>query len=137
MSVHARYEGSRSDNAAIRFEFRDTRGPVGRDLEARSRRVQSRARMLVGVRSGTLLASIRREQGVGPRGLYWDILSGVPGLTTYLMDHHDGAPPHVIRPRRRKALRFVSGGQIVFAREVHHPGNRGTRFLTRALEAAR
>lgn len=34
-----------------------------------------------------------------------------------------GTRPHVIRPRRRKALRFVVGGQTVFARKVNHPGN--------------
>lgn len=137
MSVHARYEGNHADTAAIRFEFRDPRGPVGRDLEARSRRVQARARTLVGVRSGTLLASIRREQGVGPRGLFYDVVAGVPGLTTYLGYQHDGAAPHVIYPRRRKALRFLSGGRIVFARKVNHPGSKGTHFLTRALDAAR
>ena len=36
----------------------------------------------------------------------------------------EGVRPHVIRPRRAKALRFVSGGRIVFAKVVHHPGTR-------------
>lgn len=43
-----------------------------------------------------------------------------------------GAKPHVIVPRRAKLLRFLSGGHIVFARRVNHPGNQAYRFLYRA-----
>ncbi len=32
--------------------------------------------------------------------------------------------PHVIRPRRAKALAFQMGGRQVFARAVNHPGSR-------------
>jgi hypothetical protein len=35
-----------------------------------------------------------------------------------------GTRPHVIRPRRAKALRFVVGGRVVFAAKVNHPGNK-------------
>lgn len=35
-----------------------------------------------------------------------------------------GTRPHIIRPRRARALRFVVGGRVVFAQVVHHPGNR-------------
>ena len=35
-----------------------------------------------------------------------------------------GTRPHLIRPRRARALRFVVGGRVVFARLVRHPGNR-------------
>lgn len=43
-----------------------------------------------------------------------------------------GARPHVITPRRGKFLRFMSGGKIVFARRVQHPGNQAYRFLYNA-----
>lgn len=33
-----------------------------------------------------------------------------------------GTRPHVIRPKRGKALRFQTGGRVVFARRVNHPG---------------
>lgn len=46
---------------------------------------------------------------------------------------NDGTRPHIIRPKNAKALRFRVGGQVVYARVVHHPGTRGTRFLDRAL----
>jgi hypothetical protein len=47
-----------------------------------------------------------------------------------------GARPHVIRPRKAKALRFVVGGKVVFARKVNHPGNKPFKFLYRAATAA-
>jgi hypothetical protein len=48
-----------------------------------------------------------------------------------------GARPHIIRIRRRKALRFVGkGGGLVFRRSVQHPGNRPYRFLSRARDQA-
>jgi hypothetical protein len=48
-----------------------------------------------------------------------------------------GAKPHLIRPKRARALRFVArGGQVVFARLVRHPGNRPYRFLWRATFSA-
>lgn len=48
-----------------------------------------------------------------------------------------GARPHVIRPRRRKFLRFRGrDGNWVFARKVNHPGNKPYKFLYRASRAA-
>jgi hypothetical protein len=135
--ISARYTGHRPDAIVIRSVFRDQDGPVGRDLDARSRKVLARARVLVGVRSGTLLASGRREFGQTAFGPRYDVTFGVRGLTSYLGYHHDGSRPHIIRPRRRKALRFISGGQVVFATRVQHPGSAPNRFLIKALDAAR
>lgn len=53
--------------------------------------------------------------------------------TDYAEYVNDGTRPHIIRPRRAQALRFVVGGQIVFARVVRHPGTRANPFLDRAL----
>jgi hypothetical protein len=47
-----------------------------------------------------------------------------------------GARPHVILPRRKRLLRFMWRGRLVFARKVNHPGNRPYRFLYRATNAA-
>lgn len=41
----------------------------------------------------------------------------------------EGTQPHVIRPRNKKALRFRYRGRIVFAKVVHHPGNKATRWF--------
>lgn len=135
MTARATYVRNHPDLAAIRETFRGEHGPVGRDLDDMTRRVQARARTLVGVRTGLLLSTIRREpMRQGARGPYQDVTAGKRGLTPYFGVHHDGSPPHIIRPRRRKALRFVSGGTVVFATRVRHPGARGTKFLTRALD---
>jgi hypothetical protein len=137
VTVHATYTGDRPDSIIIRSVFHDRDSPVGRELDRISLIVMNKARTLVGVRSGLLISTIRREDGQGPTGRYVDVVAGVPGLTGYLGYHHDGTPPHVIRPRRRKVLRFLSGGRVVYARHVNHPGSRGTHFLTRALDAIR
>ena len=47
-----------------------------------------------------------------------------------------GTRPHMIFPRRARALRFEVGGQVVFARYVRHPGTRGQFFMRRALHDA-
>lgn len=134
MQTRATYVGHRPDFAAIRHTFRSHDGPVGRDLDDMSRRVVTAARLGVGVDTARLLATIRRENGVGPLGLYTDITAGRRGITDYLGYHMDGTPPHTIRPRRRRALRFVSGGAVVYARRVRHPGTRPNPFLVRALD---
>lgn len=133
MSVHAEYTGERTDDEAIRVEFRAENGPVGRELDRLSQLVLDEARRLVPVRTGTLLASIRRDSGIGPLGPYRDITAGVSGLTDYLGYILDGTSPHVIVPSRRKYLRFTAGGQVRFARSVNHPGTQPNPFLTRAL----
>lgn len=41
--------------------------------------------------------------------------------------------PHIIRPRRARALRFFADGQMVFAMQVQHPGTRGSFMMARAM----
>jgi hypothetical protein len=137
MAIHAEYEGDKVDDTAIREEFRDRAGPVGRELDRMQDLVLPQSRHLVRVRTGSLLASIRPESGVNSLGPYRDVIAGVPGLTTYLGYEHDGTEPHVIYPSRRKVLRFIQNGQVRFARKVNHPGTTGSFFLTRALDVLR
>lgn len=44
-----------------------------------------------------------------------------------------GTRAHVILPRHAKVLRFVVGGQVVFAMRVQHPGTKPNPFHERAL----
>lgn len=131
-----RYRGHRPDEAAIRAVFASADSPIGRDLDRRAQRVEALAKQLVGVKSGRLRGSIRRQSGANQYGAYVHVVAGIPGVTDYLQWHHFGAAPHVIRPRRARALRFEINGRIVFATKVNHPGNRAVPFLTRALDAA-
>lgn len=108
---------------------------AGNDLDARAARVAREARRLVGKDTLDLMKSIRVERGPGHR----DIVAGKIGTRTaaYALVHHEDGVPHIIRPRRARALRFVINGRVIFAASVRHPGHRGTKYLTRALPRAR
>lgn len=110
----------------------DRDGPVLRDLSIRGSRVQGGARRLVRVRTGKLLSTIRKNVGANSRFPYVEIIAGGKGAR-YAVYEHDGTPAHIIRARRKKSLRFIAGGQIVFRKQVRHPGTRGTFYLTRSL----
>lgn len=47
---------------------------------------------------------------------------------------HEPTRPHLITPRRAKALHFFHNGQEVFAKSVNHPGYEGDPFMERAWE---
>ena len=47
-----------------------------------------------------------------------------------------GTRPHVIKPKEKKALRWVSGDGFAFAKEVNHPGYEGDQYLFRAGDEA-
>lgn len=47
-----------------------------------------------------------------------------------------GTKPHVIRPKKRKALRWPSGNRFMFAKKVNHPGYRGDGYLFAAATSA-
>lgn len=46
---------------------------------------------------------------------------------------HFGTRPHPIDPVKKKALRWVSNGNFVFAKHVNHPGYKGDPFLYDAV----
>jgi hypothetical protein len=46
----------------------------------------------------------------------------------------EGTRPHIIRPRRAKALRFLNrAGDVIFAKMVRHPGTRARPWLGPAI----
>ena len=47
-----------------------------------------------------------------------------------------GTRPHLILPKRARALRFEVDGEVVFARRVHHPGTQPQPFLFPAVYEA-
>lgn len=116
--------------------FARTDPDIGRDLTRRMSNVQIGARMRVRVRTGALLSTIRKQPGLNTRYQYVDLVAGQSRKVRYTLFEHDGTVPHIIRARRRKMLRFVWHGQVVFFRQVRHPGTTGTFFLTRSLPLA-
>jgi hypothetical protein len=97
------------------------------DLDRRARAVQTRARVLVGKRTGHLAARITLSSRAVPP--FWWFT--VTGDTRYAYYHHRGTKPHIITG----SLEFRSGGRMVHTRMVHHPGTRPNPFLSRALPA--
>lgn len=49
---------------------------------------------------------------------------------------HWGTRPHVIQPKKRKALRWPVDGKFIFAKRVHHPGYKGDPWLLKAVDEA-
>ena len=45
----------------------------------------------------------------------------------------EGTQPHVIVPKQANALRFLIGGQTIFAMKVNHPGNKPNPYHKRVL----
>lgn len=45
----------------------------------------------------------------------------------------EGTAPHIIRPRKARALRFEIEGEVVFAMIVHHPGTKPNPYHKRVL----
>jgi hypothetical protein len=119
------------DKAGIRQDANDLSWPVVRRV---TRRVLTRSAVLCPVDNGTLRASGRVKLKEGPKG--------PTGTVEYPINYaaavHDGTRPHVIKARRRQALKFQMGGRTVFARSVRHPGTEGRPFLADAgAEVAR
>lgn len=101
-------------------------GIVERRLRRRTERVADRARQLA---PGSMGRYITTDIQRGPGGLSGVVISRHPA-TVYVVN---GTRPHIIRPRRAKALRFQMDGRTVFAKIVHHPGTDANNFLLRAL----
>lgn len=95
-----------------------------------SRRVAETARAEAPARTGFLRNSIRPAPAtiVGNK-----IVGGVEAHAEYGIFVHQGTKPHMIYPRKAKALRFTIGGRTVYAKSVRHPGTRPQPFLLTAL----
>jgi hypothetical protein len=97
-----------------------------------TRMVSNRSAQLAPVRTGALRASRRMTMRARPQS--------VTGTVSYTRKYatwvHEGTPPHVIRPKRKRYLSFYwpkVGHRVVF-RYVSHPGTKGQPFLRQALQ---
>lgn len=109
---------------------RVARTSAGRVTARVTRQVFNRARVLSPWDTGNLRAShtvdlrVLRNKRVRGR---------VTTRANYAAAVHEGTPPHVIRPKRRKALKFTYRGRVVIVKKVNHPGTRGRPWLRTAL----
>lgn len=53
--------------------------------------------------------------------------------TKYALAVEQGTEPHIIRPKKKKALAFQMGGRTVIVKSVRHPGTVGSHFMAHAL----
>ncbi|MFD6936263.1 hypothetical protein ACFWAP_08940 [Streptomyces goshikiensis] len=120
----------RIDPGRIARTLRLRNGIVARRLAERTQRT---ARIAERQAPGSMGRYISWKVENGPRGLQGVIVCDHPA-TRYVLD---GTRPHIIRPRRAKALRFEIRGREIFAAYVRHPGTRPNDFLGRALREGR
>jgi hypothetical protein len=79
---------------------------------------------------------LRGQHGMTVKTMRTKVKGTVINRAKYAAAVHDGSGPHIIRARKKKALRFEVGGKVVFARSVRHPGTRGRPWLAKAAERA-
>jgi hypothetical protein len=119
------------DRTRIERMLRLPGGMVYRNMERRVQRVEAEARRRApGSMGRTIRAQIRRGAG----GDFQGVISVNHPAALWVIG---GTRPHRIQPRRPGGvLRFTTGGQVVYARYVNHPGNKANRFLQESLHAA-
>jgi hypothetical protein len=120
------------DGVAVRRLFRGRGSPTTNDLERRGRLIMTRARQLAPGSMKRKITSVTITNGTDSDQV--EIQCSHPA-TMYVTQ---GTRPHLIFPKRpngRLRFRPKGGRKYVYARVVHHPGNRPNDFMTRALRA--
>ncbi|MEZ3180814.1 hypothetical protein KYY02_19600 [Streptomyces pimonensis] len=118
------------DPSRIARLLRRRGGRVEQKLRQRTERTANIAQQLA---PGSMGDYITWKVQDGPRSLQGVIVCDHPAVHYVL----NGTRPHLIRPRRAKALRFEVGGRVVYTKLVRHPGTRANNFLGRALREGR
>lgn len=114
----------------VHFVLREPGGLVYPYIDKKARQIVRLAKAQVGVDTGDLKSSISYTIR-GGRPVYAKITAS----DRKAMMHHQGTSPHIIVPRKAKALRFSSHGKIVVTKKVYHPGTKANHFLTDPLRA--
>lgn len=136
----------RLNQAEMNRFLRAANGPVVRDLVIRATRVQLAAQQQVrlghvhaggtnfGKGVGNLRSSIRKRIIPAAGGGSPSVVVGSDDPIA--MIYHQGAKPHVIKPRRARVLVFWTGSGRVITNRVNHPGTPPNRYLTDNLKYA-
>lgn len=124
------------NNRLVQQLLRSPVGPLARHMLTRGNRVRRAARRNINSRTGNLARSLTVDVVIENGGAGVRIGSELH----YARYVHDGTGVYgprgrPIRPRRGKALKFAGQtGSVIVASSS---GQRGTKFLLRALDAAR
>lgn len=135
----------------IKYEFRDlakVKALADRAPDVFLRNMITAAKVATRAVQGTARAKhkFRSQSGLTELAIETDVRTngqeGVVGevslndaVSPYGRFLHDGAKPHVIAPRKKKALRWPAGGGFRFAMKVMHPGTKPDPFIYSAGEA--
>ena len=96
-----------------------------------SRKLSRRGPETLGVITGRLRGSLRATKALAGT---FAVSSSIGTNVKYAGAHEYGSKPHVIRPRKAKALRFAGRNGLVFARFVNHPGTPARRPIGSGIE---
>jgi hypothetical protein len=128
--------------------FRSEQGPIMRNMAIRATNVQRLAKSYVGYSKISFTGEHLRDEIV--KRFVQDAKGSAVAVGIFGKDagralmHHQGTSPHVIVPKKGKALAFiwgkgrlgsrrVLGAGYVFFKKVHHPGTAANPFLLKAL----
>lgn len=90
-------------------------------------------------------ANLEKNGNIKTRKLYGSIKGRYTTLGTYECQYlvkasakhaiyiEEGTKPHIIKAKNAKALRFLSGGKVVYAKQVFHPGTKASPFMETAF----
>ena len=118
----------RNLHGRVREKVREKRGRLDREMRSVGRSIVRGYRRRT--RSRRLARAVRLEKDA--YGHYRVI---VPARWAVFEEEDTRA--HLITPKKKKVLRFDSGGQRVFTRVVRHPGTRGSHALRESVRANR
>ena len=76
---------------------------------------------------------LRFDYGIDPRILIGSRMTRGEDNVSALGLILEGTDAHGIDPKNARSLRFSSGGQVVFAAHVNHPGTKENKFVQRAI----
>lgn len=119
----------RIDRQELANQLAGPGGILTRQVARLERRIVNNAAQRAPVDTGNLRRMIAADPIVQTG---FNVTGSVTSRANYSAFVHNGTDPHIIRPRNARALRFTSGGQVVFARYVNHPGTRARPFLWNA-----
>jgi len=104
-------------------------------------RVQDDARYRLTVNRNVVTGDLVRSIKIRIHSTRYKVVAKVGSHLNYAIIVHNGAKPHLIRPRRKKGLKFMWPADIAgpgrppvdtivcFKGVVHHPGFRSNRYL--------
>lgn len=137
---------ARLSNSGLNLLLRSPAGPVARFIDSLGQQVLAEAKQAVGY--DTLHDFSRYPAHLRDTLVVQPILRGgergvrVGSEQPYALEHHEGIPPHVVRPRPGGRLVFRSRrtGELVTLKvdqTTQHPGAAGNPYLRQPLENLR